>query len=286
MHSECKIAKLAIAKNFLKQNPDIFFTNSDKGNVTVCMNRNDYNAKMYQLLLDSSTYIKIIKNPLNKLQKNTSNILKKLNSEGLLKYKYHNNSLTLTNTVLAKGYGLPKIHKPNAPLRTIISLINSPTHFLAKVLYDELKLAIKKPKSHINNSFELRKKLENIEINRDHRLLSLDVASLFTNVSCTLVIRSLERRIDSIRKYCKIPFEDIIEYTKFLFDNTYFTFNGEIFKQIFGTPMGSPISPLFADMVMDDLESDCSLTLKIVLNLLQPFMLDTSTTLACVYIKT
>ena len=32
--------------------------------------------------------------------------------------------------------------------------------------------------------------------------------------------------------------------------------------QIFGTPMGSPISPLFADIVMDDLENDCLRILK------------------------
>ena len=32
--------------------------------------------------------------------------------------------------------------------------------------------------------------------------------------------------------------------------------------QIFGTPMGSPISPLFADIVIDDLENDCLRILK------------------------
>ena len=32
--------------------------------------------------------------------------------------------------------------------------------------------------------------------------------------------------------------------------------------QIFGTPMGLPISPLFADIVMDGLENDCLRILK------------------------
>ena len=33
-------------------------------------------------------------------------------------------------------------------------------------------------------------------------------------------------------------------------------------NKFFGTPMGSPISPLFADIVMDDLENDCLRILK------------------------
>ena len=45
--------------------------------------------------------------------------------------------------------------------------------------------------------------------------------------------------------------------TKFLFNNTYFSSNNEYYRQIDGTPMGSPISPLFVDIVMDDLETYC-----------------------------
>lgn len=40
-------------------------------------------------------------------------------------------------------------------------------------------------------------------------------------------------------------------------ENTYFQFNNVYYKQIFGTPMGSPVSLIFADIVMPDLERDC-----------------------------
>lgn len=40
---------------------------------------------------------------------------------------------------------------------------------------------------------------------------------------------------------------------KFLFDNTYFTFNNEVYKQTFRTPMGATISPILTSYVMDDL---------------------------------
>ena len=179
-----------------------------------------------------------------------------------LKYKFRNNGLTLINTVLAKCYGLPKIHKQDTPLRPIISWINSPTHFLVKILYYELKDSIKVPKSHLNGSLDLKKELEDLVVDDDHVLLSLDVSSLFTNVPCDLVLKSLDRRCQLIRNNCRIPFDEIISCTKFLFENTYFTFNNNIYLRIFGTPMGSPISPLFADIVIDDLDNDCLQILK------------------------
>ena len=33
-----------------------------------------------------------------------------------------------------------------------------------------------------------------------------------------------------------------------------FTFDKRIYKQEFGTPMGSPLSPIIADLIMKDLE--------------------------------
>ena len=72
-------------------NPDIFFTKADKGNVTVCLKESEYIIKMNNLLSDTSTYISIDKNPLRKLQEKTSKILKIFNDNEFLKQKYHNN---------------------------------------------------------------------------------------------------------------------------------------------------------------------------------------------------
>jgi len=37
-------------------------------------------------------------------------------------------------------------------------------------------------------------------------------------------------------------------------NSTYFKFIGKVYKQIFGTPMGFPLSPILADIVMEKLE--------------------------------
>ena len=201
--------KLIATNKFLKNNPNIMFTKADKGNVTVCLNKSDYTSKMLELLSDQNTYTNVNRNPLSKLRLDTKKILNNLNNNEFLSHRYHKNQLTLTNTTLAKGYGLPKIHKENAPLRPIISLVNSPTHLLAKIIYNELKESIKLPESHINNSFELKDKLKNFKLHDEHILLSLDVKSLFTNIPVELVCDSIDKRVPSIMNKCLIPIDEI-----------------------------------------------------------------------------
>ena len=237
--------KLSSTKIFLQSNSKkLFFTHADKGNLTVCLNKIDYTKKMDTLFSDPNTYtiLSPAKNHLKKLQTSVHKILKRFNENEYLGRKYHNNELTQTDTCLAKGYGLPKIHKENIPLPPIISSINSPCHSLAKIVYSELKNAIPIPKSHINNSFELKKKLANITVPDGYIFASLDVCSLFTNISLEDVLDSLDRRIVHIRNKCKIPFDELREVVDFLYKNTIFIFNKKIYKQIFSSPMGSPLS--------------------------------------------
>ena len=50
---------------------------------------------------------------------------------------------------------------------------------------------------------------------------------------------------------------DILNAVELLYHNTYFSFNDKFYKQIFGTPTGSPVSLILADIVMADLEEKC-----------------------------
>ena len=119
---------------------------------------------------------------------------------------------------------MPKIHKENKQL--IIFSINTPCHFLAKIVYSELKNAIPIPKSHINNSSELKKKLTNITVPDGYIFASLDVWLL------TFYIR------------------------------TQFSFSTKKFTNRFLALQWVPLYPLFADIVLDDLEFNCLKTLK------------------------
>jgi len=49
---------------------------------------------------------------------------------------------------------------------------------------------------------------------------------------------------------CLLEVEDILELLEFILSTTYFTFRGQLYRQKFGTAMGSPVSPLVANMYM------------------------------------
>lgn len=246
-------------KKFLKNNPNVFFTLADKSSTTVCIDKNEYKNKVNDLLSDSNTYsaIKRSKTLLNKLQTKSYNLLKSWNENNYLFKKYHNIELSQTHTSLPKFYGLPKLHKVGCPVRPVLSYVNSPFSFLTKVLCRSIQSSVPLPKSTIKNSFEFINKIKNTFVPEDHVLVSFDVVSMFTNIKEHLVIDSIDRRYNTLNQNCKIPHSEIINAIKIIFDNNYFLFNDIVYKQKTGCPMGSSISSLFANLVMEDLEINC-----------------------------
>ncbi|XP_023315367.1 uncharacterized protein LOC111693814 [Trichogramma pretiosum] len=247
------------ARSFLRNNQHLFFTKADKGNATVCIKVDDYTGKMTTLLSDDETCEKIDHDPFESLQTRTKILLKEVNEECDRNLSIF--QLSLSDTSLARAYGLPKIHEKDVPLRPIITLAGSPTYVLAKIFYEELALVIKPPASYFDNSFDFKSKFANISIPTDYVLVSLDVVSLFTNVPLELVLESLDRRYSDLCK-SHLSFNKIREVMIFLFNNTYLKFNNTFYRQTYRTPMGSCISSLAADLMMEDLEKHCLSVLK------------------------
>jgi len=143
-------------------------------------------------LTDNNTYTLIQRNPINKILEDPKRIFKQWLQNEYITVHIHS-QLNATNAILQRAYGLPKIHKAECPLRTIVSSVGSPLHNLATFLMSILRESFSVPVDSYKNSIELVKKLNNIHIPADHCLVSLDVISLFTNVPIDLVLNSIER---------------------------------------------------------------------------------------------
>ena len=86
---------------------DIFITHADKGNVTVILNRSDYNKRILQLVNDNSIYKKINYNPLKLLKKDTCKLLENWRVKDFLGKNITKKDISLNNTNLPRIYGLP-----------------------------------------------------------------------------------------------------------------------------------------------------------------------------------
>jgi len=99
-------------------------------------------------------------------------------------------------------------------------------------------------------------KLKNIEFDDDYKLFSLDVVSMFINIPIKLAVNSIKKRWHLIKNNTSIPYKEFLIGIRLILNSTYFKFNNKIYKQSFGIPMGSSLSPLVADLVIQDIETE------------------------------
>ena len=134
---------------------------------------------MNDLLSDSNTYKEIKSDPTEKQSRTFHREIKKLlkNREDLVK------QFSTQNPSTPYLYGLIKTHKPNNPLRPIISSVGSVTYKLSKWLVKLLSPFVGTVSdSFVLNSEDLVSKLKSLQISYPYKLVSFDVKSLFTNV--------------------------------------------------------------------------------------------------------
>ncbi|XP_071639978.1 uncharacterized protein [Temnothorax longispinosus] len=144
----------------------------------------------------------------------------------------------------------------------------------ASFLHSILHHSIRPPKSHIKDSWSFVREIKDIEINTDEVLVSLDVTALFTNIPKELVLRGIEKRWLDISGNTKLNLPQFLHAIELVLGSTSFSFNGDTYEQIFGSPMGSPLSPILADVVMEDLETHCLAMLNFSLSFFRRYVDD------------
>ena len=89
-------------------------------------------------------------------------------------------------------------------------------------------------------------------------MVSFYVVSLFTKIPVVLAINVAEKKRlkqdASLGQRTSLPVEDLIDLLSFCLNTTQFAYNGTYYQQVFGTAMGSPVSAVIANMVMEDVE--------------------------------
>ncbi len=168
-------------------------------------------------------------------------------------YKY----ITSTRSRIPRFYGLPKIHKEGRPLRPIVDLRHAPTYRLAKFLKNILVTLLNNDFS-TKNAYHMSHFLKDISIPDGHELISFDVVSLFTKVPLQDTMQYIEDQMVINRKWrtrTTLSKNEVIKLLKICVKCNYFTWNKIIYRQNDGCPMGSPISPVLAELAMQKFES-------------------------------
>ena len=165
---------------------------------------------------------------------------------------------------LARFYGLPKIHKANCPMHPIVSACGTSTYNLAKYLTRILKAYVGHTSSFVKDSKDLMDKLQCIELQDNEEFVSFDVSALFTSIPVNQALDVINKLI--IQHQTDMEFkskvgvawyeladhldrEDVMHLLEVVLNNCIF-FSGKV-QQLHGAAMGSPCSPVVANIYME-----------------------------------
>ncbi len=88
-------------------------------------------------------------------------------------------------------------------------------------------------------------------------MVSFDVVSLFTAIPVDRACEHIRNKLfkdETLQHSTKLSIDDIIRLLRFTLTNSYFNFNKKTYKQIHGCAMGSPVSPIVANLCMEEIE--------------------------------
>eukprot|EP00061_Rhincodon_typus_P017339 g45991.t1 len=238
----------------LKKDKNIIILSADKGCMTVIMNKPDYIKEAQALHADTTTYQQVVIDPVQQLGNRIAQTLKRLKDAGqITKTDFMRIKPEGTNTPCF--YGLPKVHKPDIPLRPIVSLPGAPSRKLAKDLQQRLKHLVDGSPHSIHSTQDFLDTLKNIKISNDEIMISFDVTALFTSIDIPLGKETVATLLEEAATQTKSSISNDNQLKLLdLYLIAHFIFNGQVYKQINGTPMGSPSSGLLAEAVMQRLE--------------------------------
>ena len=223
---------------------------ADKGKATVILNENDYIKKVNDIL-SSDAYEIMKKDPWLSVRKQLSSIFQILKDQAMVtqdEYRF----LLPTTYSMPYFFGLPKVHKANVPLRPVVATTGCLTYNLARFWTNVLKPFQERIESRILNSNELCKKIKDWKIAEEEILVSLDVVSMYPSIPIEESLDIIRNRLEcdsTLKDRCKWPVATIMNVLRIVLTSSFFTFEDKIYRQKEGVSMGSPVSPIVADIL-------------------------------------
>ena len=110
---------------------------------------------------------------------------------------------------------------------------------------------------HPQNNADLVNKLSQIRVDEDESLISFDVSALLTSVpvedSLTLIHEKLAADPSPADRTALSP-QQVTDLLRMCLTTTYVKYDGNFYAKIEAAYMGSPVSPIVANLCMDDYE--------------------------------
>ena len=240
----------------LRKDESIIVKPSDKGKGLVLLNKDDYVTKAQTV---TSTYQKLKGDPTRKTEAETKRIIKtrlqdKVESRTIM-------ALLPQSSRAAELYGLPKDHKPDIPLRPIVSACGDPldkiTWFLERIatqLLHHVPAHLKNTDEYLNR---LKQQYPDNKLPEKSIIFSVDVVNLYGNIppdeATEALLELLADHHSEINTF-NLETDDLRALLTHCLSNNNLRFGSHYYRQVTGIAMGSRIAPPLAIIFMGALE--------------------------------
>lgn len=159
--------------------------------------------------------------------------------------------LLVKDGVSPKIYGLIKTHKPEMPMRPIVSCIDSPYYKMSKYFGNIVSQIIGRNRYHVKDSFHFHDAVKHQTVPEGFGFASFDIISMYTNIPIDLALEVVEKNWNKLSKLTKLPKKEFMYGIEICLKSTFFKYNDEFYEQIEGLAMGAPLSACIANLVAE-----------------------------------
>ena len=235
---------------------------ADKGGTVVVQDVEDYIQEAMRQLDNPLHYTKVDKDPTVQIARASNDMIQGLHANNHINDTTRDWALTEPHKARThQFYHLPKVHKSteHPPGRPIISGCNGPTEKLSKLADSWLQDIVTRLPSYIKDSTHVLRLLEEWNMTHgpfgpDTLIVTIDVVGLYTNIPHSDMMLALRHFLDSTHLANAPPTETIVQVVRHVVENNFFTFEGNVYHQVHGTAMGTPVAPSIANLFMGWLE--------------------------------
>ena len=225
-------------------------TKADKGKTTVIINKEEYNNKVMEFLLENN-FKQINKDPTNKYKAQIQKIAKQC--ETIIPKQ-------VAKDLIPKDPKPPtlkaqiKVHKAGMPIRPVVNSISAPSYNITKHLSKKLNNYLQLDNTYnTQNSTTLAHNIVKVKLNKHHRMLALDIKDLYTNIPIDETIQIAQNRAQKHNDTKTAA--QITALLNTVLKQNYFRYEDKIYQPSKGVAMGSPLSGLMAEIFLQHLEN-------------------------------
>ncbi|XP_023234230.1 uncharacterized protein LOC111633827 [Centruroides sculpturatus] len=152
-------------------------------------------------------------------------------------------------------FGFAKIHKNSREIRPVVEKCKGPTYILEKRMHRHLTQLLEDYRFVTKDTFSLVNDLHDLSLMDNEIRTVMDFESMFPSINLASCFDELVNLLCGLYPKASEHSKDLEIMVDLVCFQSFFGFQGKVYKQLRGVPMGSPMSGLLCELVVRKMES-------------------------------